>query len=278
MLKLNNSNFSVSKPGLLKPIFLKFLFQQNLGIILVFSILSIVWMTLLPCIVAMVTNVGDDQALYFAALFDELYKGQAVLFTLLLFLFTARKIVQMVNNGDLAYIFCSRTSRQEIVFTQWFMLMILVLGNIFVNSIIVLGFGYWSEAFTSLILQVLVTNIFLVAVCVFFTCLFNKQAYYIFAVGGIFIFFFIFNLLAGMGKMLENAGVGGVHWMTYFKYFTILTFFNCFISGVDITTMSHEAYSNNWLATGIADAIIVAISGVLVTLAGVIYKNKDLPI
>jgi len=275
MLKLNESNLSIKKGGLFKPVLFKFLFKQSLTIIITFMLLSFLYSLIVPIIVAKFVSIsGIDKKELFIKIFGMLYPMQGILFTLLLILFVSRKICAMVNNGDLAYIFCSRTSREQIVFTQFLMLLGLIVINFALQIILPVCFSLFKVEELWVFIQVFTVSLFLVTFSLFFSCLLNKQSHFFAIVGGTMILFFIFNILAYFGDQLKDLGT---EWMVYFKYFTVLTFLKCFFKGIDYNPDNRIPLSiNNDLAFILVNVGIVLISIGILIATFIVFKKKDL--
>lgn len=196
---------------------------------------------------------------------QQFYSMFAVLLPMLFIVSTSNKlIVAQVDRGSLAYVMVNPLKRNQVSITHGvFLASSLVAMFAFISvagAIVIIATGAALElkAFLLLNLGALLLNLAASGIAYFSTCIFNSSRNYLIVGAGVPVVFFIFNLLANMGTLVEN--------MQYFKYATIYTLFN----QTDVMAYNSSIIWKFFVLAGIS--VIGYLAGI------VIFKKKDLPV
>jgi hypothetical protein len=117
-LKLNKTNLSITNNGFFKPVFFKFCWQQNKIFIIIFTVLFLLLAFIIPVaayLSCLYTKVDINTARQvYLIIYSLLFPTASLLYLMLLFILYGKFITNLIDRGDLAYILCSRTSRNQV--------------------------------------------------------------------------------------------------------------------------------------------------------------------
>lgn len=150
-----------------------------------------------------------------------------------------------------------------------------------VDNFIVFYFANW--------LQQAVIGFVFISIAAFFSSYCNKLNKYFVWCGGVYILFYLFNILQQFSVINES-----VKWMENFKYFTILTivgkdFFTVpaimrinrsvfFPITEEHLTTTVGQFNIEWIPVAIFDSLFIAAGIIILYFARKIFIKKDLPI
>lgn len=227
---------------------------------------------------------------------DLIYKIAGVLLPMIYVLVVSNKlIVNQVNDGSMAYVLSTPTTRGKVIRTQLFFLF----TSLFLMYAIILGGTLLSEVIARFILSsqypdIPNTNIplrtvlymfgsfiaifALGGICFGLSCWFNRTSYSLGIGGALCVIFFISCILGLFGsKVFVNIGIG-VDAMYCFNYFTIFTLINTdsmsefakYVCGIGDSQLSLD-----WIWQL---AILIGIGVSFITLGYIRFVKKDLPL
>lgn len=170
-------------------------------------------------------------------------------------------IMKYVDNGSLACILATPTSRGKFIFTQ---MISLIIGVTFLLGVTVaMGYGACEYFFPgeldvvmylNLNLSTLLLQLAIAGITFFAACLFNDSKGYFVVGAGLPLVFYIIQMMANMGGDLKNL-----------KYATIFTL----LDGTKIIEGSSVIIQNG---------ILAGIAVVLFLFGGIYFTKKDLPL
>ncbi|MDR0340754.1 MAG: hypothetical protein LBH55_00580 [Mycoplasmataceae bacterium] len=283
MLSLKESDIKTKFHGFFKPIFFTFLIKQSLWVLLATSFINIFFTVGFPSLIC--TNTENNNPKFFAVLVAQMFTNMAAPCMMIAVLLLAKKIVTLVNNGDLVYIFCSKTTRTQIVFTQFIMLfatflMVNVISILVVYCVnVVNDYQLFSTELGILFINKFLIEILLASVALFFSCLFNKTGKYFAVLSVLFMFFYVANIVATIGETLSKQ-MPDLEWMTIFKYLTVFTLFSGFIGGMGGmgTVSSQIIFEIDWDGETMSIICMSVVSIIFLIATWFVFKRKDLPI
>lgn len=216
---------------------------------------------------------------------DVIYSIAGVLLPLIFVIITSNKLIaSQVDDGSMAYVLSTPTTRKRVVFTQFaFLILSLIAMYIVVTAFALgseaLGFGAKASPLRTLLLNVgsLCSMFAFGGVAFMASCIFSRAKYSLGLGGGFCVFCFLATILGLFGTpVFVSLGVG-VQGMNVFNYLTILTLYDTDSISTFVKAISGQDVdiSFNWIWE---EGILLAIS-IGTFIAGLeVFKKKDLPL
>lgn len=218
---------------------------------------------------------------------DVVYSIAGVLLPLIYIIITSNKLIaSQVDNGSMAYVLSTPTSRKKVVFTQFAFLIVSLIGMYIMQTGFALGselIGYgFSRAnpLRTLLLNLdgLISMFAFCGIAFMCSCIFSRSKYSLGLGGGYCVFCFLATILGLFGsEVFVSLGVG-VKAMNVFNYLTLLSLYNTnsisdFIKAIQGSIDVEISYT--WIWQG---GILIAISIVCFFVGLKVFQKKDLPL
>lgn len=218
---------------------------------------------------------------------DVVYSIAGVLLPLIFVIITSNKLVaSQVDDGSMAYVLSTPTSRKRVIFTQFAFLIVALIAMYIVQTGFALGsevIGYGvskANPIRTLLLNLdgMIAMLAFGGISFMCSCIFSRSKYSLGLGGGFCVFCFLATILGLFGSdVFVSLGVG-VKAMNVFNYLTLLSLYNTdsistFVKAIQGVPDIEISYTWIWEA-----AILLGITIVTFVVGLKVFEKKDLPL